>query len=75
MSETCSLFVVDTADLEKRMSAIENGELLDSLTLPYVESKSEPVEDKIPTHDDSSRLLSDLENSADESTQVLYGSY
>ena len=53
------------------MSAIENGEMFDSITLPYMESRSEKIEDKMLIQDDS-RLLSDLENSADELTQVLF---
>ena len=53
------------------MSAIENGELLDSITLPYVQSKSDKIDDSVHVQDDD-RLLSDLENSADEFTQVFF---
>lgn len=53
-----------TADIEKRMSALENGEaILDQLHL-QVEMQKEM--ERITSQSDDDKLLSDLENSADE---------
>lgn len=53
------------------MSAIENGEFLENITLPSVEPRTEKVEEKMHIQDDN-RLLNELENSADELTQVIF---
>lgn len=51
------------------MSAIENGEVLDPVDVQYVGQKSGQPGKNVPLSDDN-RLLSDLENSADENNQV-----
>lgn len=51
------------------MSAIENGETFDSVNMQYSTQSSKEINKNNRSFDDS-RLLSDLENSADENNQV-----
>lgn len=57
----------ETADIEKRMSAIENGEaILDRIHMQFEMQNKE----RYSSLSDDDRLLSDLENTDDESSQV-----